>query len=655
MKHLFTLFLMLVLSGTMFGQYAVHGHDHPYCHHVKQAMADHNRSILDIRSELLFDYDVTFYFLDIAVENNSTYVEGNVTIEAGVTSVTLDTLAFELIADMTVDSVRINGAGHNFLHIDDEVFVPLLSPLIQGEHFAFQVFYHGTPPQGTFFSGMSTGYSSQFQKNVTWSLSEPYAAKDWWPTKQDLTDKADSSWVFITTSEENMAGSQGLLTAITPMPENKLRYEWKSRYSIAYYLISVAVADYQEYNIYSSPSGLNGDSILIQNFIYDHPDCLPTYQSGIDNTVEFVELFSDLYSLYPFWEEKYGHCLTPLGGGMEHQTMSTMGGFWFGLVAHELGHMWFGDNVTCATWSDIWINEGFATYSDYLAHEKVAGPPWPQIWLEDVHESVLSQPGGSVYVPPEQTGNILRIFDGRLSYNKGASIVHMIRFELQDDTVFFNVLKEFQEIFKDSVATGLDFRDVLEDVSGKDFTDFFDQWYFGEGYPLYEIIWNQDAGFFNMNVTQMASTTVTPFFSMLMPYRISFDDGTDTTLLLYQDEQVKNFSVPMQKTITGIEVDPENWVLDKVTGISTAVDELDNFMHFTLGPNPAGELFRIVLTHPVESFYEIRIMDQTGRVVYSKADSEEQTIIETSGFRAGTYIVQILGQKDVFTRKLIVK
>ena len=154
------------------------------------------------------------------------------------------------------------------------------------------------------------------------------------------------------------------------MPGNKLRYEWKSNYPIAYYLISFAVSEYQEYNIYAHPAGMGGDSLLIQNFIYDAPGCLDYYKAGIDETVGMVELFSDLYSLYPFHQEKYGHCLTAIGGGMEHQTMSTMGNFNFGLVAHELGHMWFGDNVTCATWSDIWINEGFATYTDYLAREK---------------------------------------------------------------------------------------------------------------------------------------------------------------------------------------------------------------------------------------------------------------------------------------------
>ncbi len=236
-----------------------------------------------------------------------------------------------------------------------------------------------------------------------------------------------------------MAGSQGLLTNVSVLDNNQLRYEWKSNYPIAYYLISFAVSDYQEYNIYAKPEGLENDSILVQNFIYNHPNYLNSYKTNIDATAPMIELFSDLYAMYPFKDEKYGHCITQLGGGMEHQTMSTMGGFSFGLVAHELGHMWFGDNVTCATWSDIWVNEGFATYTDYLANEKLISWNAGQNFMISTQNNVMSQSGGSVYVPPSEAtpDNIWRIFSGRLSYDKGAAIIHVLRHELNDDDLFF--------------------------------------------------------------------------------------------------------------------------------------------------------------------------------------------------------------------------
>ncbi len=652
MKKAFTFLIFGFLAVNVFSQWAHEMLPQHYCSQAKiQSQKDYVFKPAD-QTDLLFDYDVKFYFLDISVERNSIYVSGNVTINAVVISVTLDTFAVELVPELTVDSVVINGQLLAHSHNDDEIYIPLPSPLSQGDDITAQVFYHGTPPTGGFFYGIHTAHSSAWDKDVTWTLSEPFAAKEWWPTKQVLEDKADSVWVFITTDQSNKAGSQGLLKAVTPMGNNKMRYEWKSGYTIDYYLISVAVSEYQEYNIYAKPAALGGDSILIQNYIYDSPGCLAYYQDGIDNTIEFIELFSDLYGLYPFYEEKYGHCLAQMGG-MEHQTMTTIGSFNFGLVSHELGHMWFGDNVTCATWSDIWINEGFATYSDYLAHEKIAGPPWPAIWLENVHSNVMSQPGGSVYIPPSQATNIWRIFDSRLSYNKGASIIHMIRFELQDDSVFFKVLQDFQVQFRDSVATGLDFKGVLEDVSGMDFTDFFEQWYFGEGYPIYEIVWNQDNGYFNMNVTQTTSFTVTTLFKMLMPYKLNFDDGSSITLLLYQTDNFNQFSVPISKTIDSIEVDPDLWVLDKVTSIIIGIEEIENPVHFTFGPNPIRDNLNIFLSHELNREVQVIITDLSGREIFRSSVPDRKINLNVSGMSKGVYFIRIYDGVNTLTKKFI--
>ncbi|MBW6459371.1 MAG: T9SS type A sorting domain-containing protein [Bacteroidales bacterium] len=628
--------------------------DDHYCHHAKCA-ENYVKSYYSplVRSDLLDHYDVHFYFLDLNVENNTIFISGNVTIQASSRVNALDTFAFELSTSMTIDSLFVNGIQKSFQHANDLGLVPLSVPVSQGELFSVQIFYQGTPPTGGFFSGVSTAYSTQYQKNVTWTLSEPYAAKDWWPTKQDLHDKADSVWVFLTTSPENKAGSQGLLTGITNMPGGKVRYEWKSYYPIAYYLISFAVADYQEYNIYAYPAGTD-DSVFIQNYIYNHPDCLPNTKSGIDQTAPMIELFSDLFGLYPFIDEKYGHCLTQLGGGMEHQTMSTMGGFGFGLVAHELGHMWFGDKVTCATWSDIWINEGFATYSDYLAHSFLTTPYYDSLWLKIRHDQVKSQPGGSVYVPEEELGNIWRIFDGRLSYSKGSLLLHMIRFELQDDDVFFDVLMTFVEEYGDSVATGDDFREWLEFISGQDFTGFFDQWYYGEGFPIYDITWNQDENNLYITSTQTTSTTVTTLFKMLVPYYIRFQDGTDTTLLLFQDENLQSYTVPLSGTIEQVVLDPKQWILHKLNSLTVVIEEISSPVHFTVGPNPAKGYVNIFLSHDPVSAYELTIQDLTGRILRRQTVTDSGQRIDISGIGSGMYIVSLTNGSEEWNRKLLI-
>jgi aminopeptidase N len=629
--------------------------DEEYCHYFKSCENQFKYYYTPVTvNGLLENYDVSFYFLDLNVENNTVDLSGNVTIKARSTVAMLDTFAFELNTALIIDSVFVDGIQRSFQHSSDLATVPLAEPVSQGILFSVRIFYHGTPPTGGFFSGITTDYSTTYQKNVTWTLSEPYAAKDWWPTKQDLRDKADSVWVFLTTSAENKAGSEGLLTAVTNIPGGKVRYEWKSHYPIDYYLISFAVADYQDYSIYAHPAG-TGDSVLIQNFIYDHPNCLPDNKTGIDQTAADIELFSNLFGLYPFINEKYGHCLTQLGGGMEHQTMTTLGGFGFALVAHELGHMWFGDKVTCATWSDVWLNEGFASYTDYLAHHFLSNAYYDSLWLKFYSDEVKSEPGGSVYVPPEDLGDISRIFDSRLSYSKGALILHMIRFELQDDDMFFNVLKTFVEEYGNSVATGNDFRDWLELKSGRDFTDFFNQWYYGEGYPIYDIVWHQAGNNLDIVSTQTTSTAVTPLFKMTVPYRLKFSDGTDTTLLLFQDANLKSYTIHVNKTIDSIQVDPKQWILHKLNSISFGLEEKENPVHFTLGPNPAKEKFNIFFSHPSNKTLNFSISDLTGRTVLSKTSECTDQLIDISRFSRGIYLVSVTDGTTVMNKKLLVE
>lgn len=624
----------------------------PECSHAKffSHLLKNSKDI--IQTPLLNDYDVKFYFLDLNVENNTIYISGEVTFYAEVVAATMDTFAFELLDEMIIDQVEVNALNLTFSHISDEVFVPLSNTLTSGEMITCKITYHGTPPTGGFFSGVSTG--TGWDKNVTWTLAEPFAARDWWPTKQVLQDKADSVWIFLTTGDENMAGSNGVLTNVTPMPENKLRYEWKSNYPIDYYLISFAVSEYQDYHVYAHPAEMGSDSLLIQNFIYDSPGCLENYQDGIDQTAEFIELYSDLFSLYPFHEEKYGHCLTPLGGGMEHQTMTTLGGFSFGLVAHELGHMWFGDNVTCATWSDIWVNEGFATYTDYLANEFILGQAAADSKMNTIHNSVMSQPGGSVYVPPAEVtyDNIWRIFDGRLSYNKGAAILHMIRFELQNDEMFFQVLKNYEEQFADSTATGLDFMNILNGTSGQDFTQFFNQWYFGEGYPTYSIVWSQNQSGTYMEIYQSVSEpSITPLFEMLMAYKFTFYDGTDTTIFLNQTANMNSFALPFTKEITSIQVDPDNWVLNHVGSITVGLGTNEGINSFTFLPNPANTKLNLSFSSNIQVTRNIKIIDLNGKVRINHSTDRNQFALDISGLSAGSYILQVEEAKSTFSKK----
>ena len=612
-----------------------------------------NKAMDIVQNPMLFDYDVSFYHLDIEVSDTTTYVAGSVLINAIVVAETLDTFAFELINAIQIDSVVFNGSNSSFIHETDECFViPDIVPILN-EPFSAKIYYHGMPPPGGFFNGVTTAYDSLFNTHVTWTLSEPFNARQWWPCKQVLEDKADSVWVFLTTDSENKAGSIGLLNDEVLLPNNQVRYEWKSNYPIAYYLISFTVADYMDYSIYAKPAELNGDSILIQNYIYDTINCFNTYKIGMDRTIEMIELFSDLYSLYPFHEEKYGHCLAEISGGMEHQTMTTLHEFGLLLVAHELGHSWFGDNVTCATWSDIWVNEGFATYTDYLAHEKIAGPPWPSIWMNNVHNYILSEPDGSVYVPPEevQYDNVERIFDSRLSYYKGALMLHMLRFELNDDDLFFQVYKNYQEMFADSIATGLDFLDVLNETTGMDFTYFWDQWYFGEGYPIYTFNWkNQDFLFEIFSSQSTSAPDITAFFKMHIPIKLFLSNGSDTTIRLWQSQPEDYFAHQFSVAVDSIQIDPDLWVLNEVESINS-VDDIATNNQVVVSPNPVSSVLHVLTIS--NEITHVKIVDLAGKTVIELEDKTTHFEVDLSDLTNGVYIISVNLDSYNFTQKIL--
>jgi len=602
------------------------------------------------KNYLLNNYDVSFYKLDLFVERNSTGVSGNVIIQAIVKSIVLDTFSFELEPYMLIDSIKINNENYtNYFNISSDYYISLYSPLSKNDTLTAQIFYHGTPPTSGYFSGISSQSSGQWNNEVTWTLSEPFNAKQWWPCKQDLNDKADSVHVFITTSSDNMAGSNGLLSAVVSLQDNKTRYEWKSNYPIAYYLISFSVAKYVDYSIYASPAGIN-DSILIQNFVYDNPACLDFYKTTIDHTKDIMELFSDLFTIYPFYKEKYGHCLAPMGGAMEHQTMSTMGYFSFRIIAHELAHQWWGNNVTCATWSDIWINEGFATYAEYLALQYLKNQSEADAVIQSIYNYTMTEPDGSIYIPPGEAITASRIFDGRLSYNKGAGILHMIRFELENDSLFFSVLKNFQNAFHNKTASGLDFKNVLENTSGIDFDDFFNQWYFGEGYPIYSVQWTQENDTLYFNSSQTTSSEITPLFNMLMEYKIKYIGG-DTMIRVYQDANLCSYKIPVSHIVLDMEVDPNNWVINQLEDIIHGFDNKPNSFFSNFGPNPCVDELYIFFTK--QKTFTISVFDITGAQVFNTKITSDHYILNTISLANGSYLLTVSDNKTSISRVFI--
>jgi hypothetical protein len=377
-----------------------------------------------------------------------------------------------------------------------------------------------------------------------------------------------------------------------------------------------------------------------------------------------MELYADLFGTYPFREEKYGHYMWPWGGGMEHQTMTGMGNFEFYLVAHELGHSWFGNYVTCATWQDIWINEGFATYAGYLATEHL-GPDYADGELAYHFENAMREPDGTVYIPADEADDPSRIFSSNLSYGKGMALLHMIRFELQDDGVFFRTLRNYTARFANDVATGLDFKEVLEETSGMDFTQFFNQWYFGAGYPIYEVYWEQEGFTVTLQSTQTTSSALTTLFKMPMEFRL-FYPGGDTTVRVYQSSNVESYILNVSRTIDSIQVDPDNWVLNG-TVVQESGDKKSKAEMFSIYPNPNRGSFTFKLAQgmpdegPDHGMAEVtvEVFNLSGRLVYSRNYEGclpwQTYTVNIGNLDRGVYFVHFRYGKGFELKKLIVE
>jgi len=591
--------------------------------------ADHHDQQADDRS----NYDVTFYWLDLHISDSSTYVTGNVSIDLKATGQPLEQVVLDLADLLHADSVLVDQHIAGFIHENNELKVRLPEQVLPDSGTTIRVFYHGLGKNITGISGIYNRYNSTWAKNVTWTLSEPFNALNWFPCKQILTDKADSVYVFLSTDKKLKAGSNGLLTAQVLLPDDRIRYEWKSRYPIAYYLISFAVSEYYDYSFYVNLNN-SQDSVLIQNYIYDE-SYLTQNKSGIDKTGDLMVFYSDLFGTYPFRDEKYGHCLAPLGGGMEHQTMTTLTNFSFVLVAHELAHQWFGDYVTCGNWQDIWVNEGFASYSEYLAYQYLIGQDEARSWLTRVHDYIKSAPGGSIYIPEADKDDDDRIFNYRLTYNKGTAMIHMIRREVNQDPLFFEILREFLDRYRNNNATGADFKNLLEERTGLDFDVFFDQWYYGEGYPIHTITWKHQHDTLYITSMQHVSSS-TPLFNMPIDFRVTSDDK-DTVISLRQSTNFDHWEVFMPGHVSSIGVDPEQWLLVEVAGINN-LDITRQDADFTLVPNPARDRVTLRFSNPVES-YLVHLSDSSGKILLSEKSQSQQKVIDIRSYPSGIYFI----------------
>lgn len=501
----------------------------------------------------------------------------------------LSSLDFDFSEALTMDSIRFHGQNLGFDRQGNVLTVNFPFELLPFSSDSLTFFYQGIPS--------STGFGS-FEVSthegvpVLWTLSEPYGAMEWWPCKQALNDKIDSVDIFVTNPEGYRAASNGLLQTETTA-NGWTTAHWRHRYAIPAYLIAIAVTNYEIFGVHVHTGN---DSTLVLNYVY--PEDLAAAHEGVADHLETMQLFTQLFGAYPFQAEKYGHAQFSWGGGMEHQTMSFVGNFHYPLLAHELAHQWFGNKITCGSWQDIWLNEGFATYLTGLCYDFLR----PQFW--DIYKAhhisrATEMPDGSVFVT--DTSSVSRVFSGQLSYSKGAMLLHMLRWVLGDSAFFAGLYNYAND---PALAYGYartdDLKAHLETASGKNLDGFFADWLYGQGYPSYNIKWSRNqSNEVKITLGQSSSHPSVSFFEMPVPLMLT-DGLHDTILVLNHSFSGQEFSVKPGFAATALLFDPERWLVSRNNFIEEVAETGEPLpaQRIEIVPNPAKGDFVIQLKVP---------------------------------------------------------
>ncbi len=601
------------------------------------------------------DYDVTFYDIDLKIDPGTERISGTVGVQGISLISSLSIIELDLYSGLNIESVK-NGLGNdlNYTHDSNLLRVTLNNPVNTGNSFSVIIKYAGQPQSSGFGS---FGFSQHSGEPMIWSLSEPYGARNWWPCKDTPTDKADSVDISLEVPNGLIAASNGKLIN-TVINGNWTSYHWQERYPIATYLVSVAIHPYTVfYDWYKySPT----DSMRLEYYVF--PDNYDAVQNTYGLTKDMIGAMADRFGEYPFIEEKYGHAEFVWGGGMEHQTLTSLGRYDEGLIAHELGHQWWGDMVTCANFHHIWLNEGFATYSEALWYEKRDNNIQSLHDQMELNKNWYGFRSGSIYV--EDTTSVSSIFNGSLSYAKASWVVHMLR-HVVGDSAFFAGLKEYGNRYRYKSAVTQQFQEVMEEISGKDLASFFQRWIYGELYPIYEVVYNQSDNNLLIQINQIQNSAV---FEMPIDIKATYTDESESTWVVEDSIRQELFSltIPDGKTIQTLELDPENWILKKISEIR--LDTLGNtifpvgFYLYPVYPNPfnAGVTIRFDLEN--EGEVHLNIFDISGNQVWQKTSNfvSGTQFIKWDGKNqlgnnvpSGTYVVEVNNGTLVKTRKML--
>jgi len=490
------------------------------------------------------DTDVLHYKLELEIDPDGEWIGGTnvMTVRSLVDDLTL--FHFRLDDALAITTVEVNGMPVTWERIDfPTIEVTLDRPYAVGEQFNLLVAYDGHPSSDGYFA-----HGIRFTVGGAFTFSCPWFAYTWWPAKDVNDDKATAE-LWFTVPDDLVVASNGLLVGVDNLGDGRKRHRWETNYPIAPYLISLAAA---HYSVETGTYTYNGKSMPL--VLYWAPSSL------LEDLQDMLDVFGQRYGLYPFIEEKYGiYRIYGYAGGMEHQTITAQSTFGEVLTAHELAHQWWGDMITCATWHDVWLNEGFATYSEAIWAEGKPDGGW-EAYQQRMASNRPSRVDDSVYC--YDTSDVGRIFSGDFSYRKGAWVLHMLR-HVVGDASFFEILAAYRATFEYGSAATDDLQTIAEGAYAEDLDWFFDTWVYDVGAPAYEYAWRRETvggcNYVELYVRQVQQPDY-PIFPMPIDI-ITASGDEETTYVVWNDEPAEHLLFATDGPIDGLAFDPDHWIL----------------------------------------------------------------------------------------------
>ncbi|QDP86364.1 T9SS type A sorting domain-containing protein [Chryseobacterium sp. SNU WT5] len=594
------------------------------------------------------NYDLKYQRLDLDLDPAQHFVSGTVTSHF-IPNANLSRMYFDFSNVLVVSEVIYQGSKLSFEQLPSkELKIDFSSTLTAATLDSLSIKYSGSPDTSG-SAGDAFTVSTQGGTPVLFTLSEPYGAQEWFPTKQSMNDKIDKVDIKITTPSQYNVASNGKLFSETILPGNKKLTFWQTNYPISAYLVALGITNYTKFN-----DTMGTPPFPFVNYVYPSTAANSATMATINWTKDIMDVFEQYFGAYPYRNEKYGHMQFGWGGGMEHSTMSSMGGFSKSLIAHELAHQWFGDKVTTGSWNDIWLNEGFSTFGAHLANEKLLMTNTQFMsFLSNEITLVTSNAGGSVYVSDANLGNTNAIFSSRLSYSKGGYVVRMLKWIL-GDAAFYQAVKEYHSRpnLAYSYVTTNDLKNSLLLSTGKDFTEFFNDWIYGEGYPTYQIKWNQTPDkILRFNIGQTQSHSSVNFYEMPLPIKVTGTNNEIAYLVLDHTTNNQVFAKPLTFNVASIQFNYENQILTKNANvvkdpsILSTGDVAKNT--FKIYPNPVKEQLSVNGINKDEPF---EIFSVDGKMVKSGLLSVKKSI-NVNSLPKGVYFLKITERNLKFIKE----